>query len=50
VIFSVLDNELGDTDPEFEEDDTDEYIKNAEPIFWCAKTLSSLLDEKTEDK
>ena len=45
-IFNVLDDYLGDTDPYLHPDDTDEDIRREEPIFWCAKEISALLQAK----
>lgn len=38
-IIVVLDNLLGDTDPDIPEDWTDEDIKNEEPLFWACREL-----------
>ena len=42
-IVLALDDYLGDTDPDFPEDMTDEEIREEEPIFWACKELSSLI-------
>ena len=42
-IFSALDAYLGDTDPDFPEDATDDEIRIEEPVFWAAKELSVYL-------
>lgn len=42
-IFNALDVALGDTDPDFPEDTTDDEIRNEEPVFWAAKELSRYL-------
>lgn len=42
-IFNALDYALGDTDPDFPEDMTDDEIRNEEPVFWAAKELSVYL-------
>ena len=43
-IFNALDHALGDTDPDFPEDMTDDEIREEEPVFWAAKELSVLLE------
>lgn len=43
-VANVLDNYLGDTDPDFPEDITNNEIKEEEPIFWACRELFSLLD------
>jgi len=45
-MFNALDNFLGDTDPFFGEDITDEEIRNEEPVFWVAKELSNYLNRR----
>lgn len=45
-MFKALDNFLGDTDPFFDDDITDEEIRNEEPVFWVAKELSKYLNEE----
>jgi len=42
-ILTVLDEYLGDTDPSFPEDWTEEDIKEEEPIFWICQKISFLL-------
>ena len=42
-IFHALDEFLGDTDPDFPEDMTDEEIRAEEPVFWAAKELGGLI-------
>ena len=44
-IFNALDNALGDTDPDFPENTTDDEIRNEEPVFWAAKELSTYLKQ-----
>ena len=41
----VLDEYLGDTDPMFDEDMTDEEIQQEEPIFWISKELNLLIQD-----
>jgi hypothetical protein len=41
--FRVLDVYLGDTDPDFPNDITDDEIKEEEPILWVAKEISELI-------
>ena len=43
-MFNALDIYLGDTDPDFPEDVTDEEIKSEEPVFWVAKELAGYRD------
>jgi hypothetical protein len=42
-IFNALDTSLGDTDPDFPEDITDDEIMMEEPVFWAAKELSKYI-------
>jgi len=42
-IFNVLDEYLGDTDPDIDDDMTDDEIKECEPLFWCAKEIMGLI-------
>jgi len=44
AVANVLDKYLGDTDPAFPEDFTDEDIMQEEPIFWACRELFYLLD------
>lgn len=39
-IHSALDKHLGDTDPYFPEDITDDEIRDEDPVFWAAKELA----------
>lgn len=41
-ILSVLDEYLGDTDPDFT-DCSDEEIQEEDPVFWSVKELANLL-------
>lgn len=42
-IADALDNELGDTDPDFPENMTDEEIKEEDPVFWaCQKAYETI--------
>ena len=43
-IVHVLDDYLGDSDPQLEDDMTDEDIKQEYPIFWATKELFSILE------
>ena len=43
-IISVLDNVLGDTDPNLPEDMTDDEIRIEEPLFWAVRELNALVD------
>lgn len=51
-IINTLDHYLGDTDPDFPEDMTDDEIRQEEPVFWATKELSKLignLNKESED-
>lgn len=43
AIHSALYEKLGDTDPYFDEDMTDEDIRNEDPVFWACKELGAYL-------
>jgi len=42
-IFTVLDLYIGDTDPYFDDEMTDEDIRDEEPVFWACKEIGLLL-------
>ena len=44
-VLYVLDEFLGDTDPYISEDDTDDDIKQEEPIFWAHTKLIELREK-----
>ena len=48
-IFNALDSYLGDTDPDFPEDTTDDEIRQEEPVFWAAKELAAILFTPPEE-
>jgi len=43
-IHSALDVALGDTDPSFPEDITDDEIRDQDPLFWATKELAGLIE------
>jgi len=43
-ISRVLDDHLGDTDPQLQEEDTDEEIKREYPEWWACRELYKLMD------
>jgi len=45
-IFNALDKALGDTDPDFPEDTTDDEIREEEPVFWAAKELAGYIGKE----
>lgn len=44
-IFKALDMALGDTDPDFPENMTDDEIMTEDPVFWAAKELSKYIEK-----
>lgn len=42
-IHDALDRALGDTDPDIDEEMSDEEIRQYEPLFWAAWALAKLL-------
>jgi hypothetical protein len=42
-VSNVLDNELGDTDPNFPEDFTDEEIAEEDPVFYACMRVNEAL-------
>lgn len=43
-IWRALDSTLGDTDPYFSEDMTDEDIRDESPVWWAARELRAVID------
>lgn len=43
----VLEGVIGDTDPQLDEDITDEEIRIEYPVFWVAQALSGLIKKGT---
>jgi hypothetical protein len=43
-IFDVLDEYLGDTDPNIPDDMNDEEVKEEYPILWVTQQISKLID------
>jgi hypothetical protein len=42
-VREVLNEQLGDTDPVFDDDATDEEIKDADPMFWAHRRIANVL-------
>lgn len=49
-IHSALCSKLGDTDPYFPDDMTDEEIREANPVFWSAKEIAALVGDAPWDQ
>lgn len=49
-VESVLDAQLGDTDPYIEDGMTDDGIKDQEPLYWAMILIARTLRETTEAK
>ncbi len=47
-VSDALDIALGDTDPDFPEDMTDDDIRDEDPVFWACKTINKALDAEPE--
>lgn len=46
-VFDVLDDQLGDTDPHFEEDITGDEIKTEHPLFWACQRVGEIIKQCT---
>ena len=48
AVTDVLDTVLGDTDPEIDDDWTDEEIRDEYPIMWCMQQLTKFVNKSPE--
>ena len=48
AVTDVLDTVLGDTDPEIDDDWTEEEIRDEYPIMWCMQQLTKFVNKSPE--